>query len=64
MGHVGVACQCSDDQPAVGRSLDLVERKNVDVYDLSGAFDVELHQVNQRGATGNEANFCRLLGGR
>ncbi len=61
MGHIGVACECSDDEAAIGRSLDLIERKDVDVYDLPGTFDVELHQVNQRRATCNETNFCGLL---
>src|SRR5882757_9789894 len=61
MGDIGVARECSDDESAVGRRLDLVERKNVDVDDLFGALDVELHQVNQRRATGNETNFCGLL---
>jgi hypothetical protein len=46
MGDIGVACECSDDQRAVGCSFNLIERKDVDVDDLSGALDVEFHQVD------------------
>ncbi len=64
MGDIGVACECSDDESAVGRRLDVIEGKNVDIDDLLRAFDVEFHQINQGRTTGDETHFCGLLGCR
>jgi len=61
VGEVGVANQRADLQAAVGELLHLVERKPVDVDDQLGALDVELHEVEQGGAAGDEANRRALL---
>jgi len=37
----------ADLQPAIGKRLDLVERQAVDVDDMPGPLDVQLHQVEQ-----------------
>ena len=54
-GEVGVAHQRADPQAAIGASLDLVEREAVDVDQVRRRLDLELHQVEQIGAAGDEA---------
>jgi hypothetical protein len=53
-GEVGVANQGADAQAAIGRRLDLVEREAVDVDEVGRRFDLQLHQVEQVGAAGDE----------
>ena len=62
-GQVGVAHQRADPQPAVGQPLDLGQRQVIDVDHLLRLLDVELHQVEQGGAAGDEAHFGALLRG-
>ena len=64
VGDIGVADEGSDDQATRRARLDVIERETVDVDDLARAFDVELHQVDEGGAAGDEANLRALLGGR
>ena len=64
MGNIRVTGEGSDNQTACWAGFDVIERKTVDVDDLAGAFDVELHQVDERGAPGYEANLRALLGRR
>ena len=69
-GEIGVAHQRADAQPSLGGRFDLVERQPVDVDQMRWCLDLELHQVEQVGAAGNElgtldASGCRRsLGGR
>ncbi|MCY1290720.1 hypothetical protein D9M70_398790 [compost metagenome] len=53
-GQVGVADHGADAHPAVAERLDLVEPELVDVHHAGGPHDVELHQVQQRRAAGQE----------
>ena len=53
-GQVGVAHQRADAQAALRRRLDLVERQAVDVDQVRGRLDLQLHQVEQVGAAGDE----------
>src|ERR1700722_19616345 len=62
--NIGVTGKSSDDKAAIGAGLDAIERKNVNVDDLAWALDVELHEVNQRSAPGDEAYLRSLLGRR
>jgi hypothetical protein len=63
-GQVGVAHQRTDAQAAVGGAFDLVEAEAVDVDQVRGRLDLQLHQVEQVGAAGNEARAgqcgCRV----
>jgi hypothetical protein len=52
--QIGVAYQCADTQTAFGRSFDLVQRQRVDIYQMRWRFDLQLHQVQQIGAPGDE----------
>ena len=53
-GEIGVAHQRADAQPALGRRLDRVERQPVHVDEVRRRFDLQLHQVEQVGAAGDE----------
>ena len=53
-GDVGVADQGADAQAAIGRLLDLAQRQAADVDQVRRLLDVELHQVEQVGAAGDE----------
>ena len=63
-GEIGVAHQRADAQPALGRRFDLVEREAVDVDQMRRRFDLELHQVEQVGAAGDELGALDARGGR
>ena len=52
--EVAVAHQRADAQAAVGGVLDPVERQTVDVDEVCGRLDLDLHQVEQVGAAGEE----------
>ena len=53
-GEIGVAHQRADAQAALRRRLDLVEAKAVHIDQVRRRLDLELHQVEQVGAAGDE----------
>ena len=53
-GEIGVAHQRADPQPAFRRRLDLVEAEIVHVDQVRRRLDLQLHQVEQVGAAGDE----------
>src|SRR5580693_8004639 len=53
-GQVGVAYQRSDAQPSVRGGFNLVEAEAVYVDEMLWRFDLELHQVEQVGASRDE----------
>ena len=57
---------CADAETAVGERLDAVEGQGVDVNDGGWLENVELHQIDERGASGDEgaAGTCCVLDGR
>jgi hypothetical protein len=68
-GKIGVAHQRADAQAAFLRRRDLVERQAVHVNQMCRRFDLELRQVEQVGAAGDEpgaldarGRFCCLGG--
>ncbi len=63
MRDVGVADKGSENEAAGWAGLNATERETVDVDDLVGTLDVELHEIDKGGASGNEANLRALLGG-
>jgi hypothetical protein len=60
-GEVAVAYRGADAQPAVGRVLHGVERQPAEVDDVRGRLHLQLHQVEQVGAAGDELG-ARLRG--
>ncbi len=58
-----VANHCPDPQAALGRPLDPVEAEMVDVDQIRGRFDLQLHEVEQIGAPCDEARVRRARGG-
>ncbi len=54
--QVGVAYQCADPQAAVIRRLDAIEAQTVHVDQVCRRLDLQLHQVKQVGAAGDEAS--------
>ena len=52
--EVGVSHQRTDPQPTFGGALDLVEREAVHVDQMRRRLDLELHQIEQVGAAGDE----------
>jgi len=60
--EVRVPDRRSDLQPALANRLDLVEPQAIDVDEPRRLFDVQLHQIDQRGATGEEPDVRALLG--
>jgi hypothetical protein len=52
--EVGVAHQCTDAQPAVGRGFDAVEIEFVEIDQVRRGLDLQLHQVEQVGAARDE----------
>ena len=63
-GKVGIAHQRADAQASLGSGLDPVERKPVDIDQMAGRFDLQLHQVEQVGAAGDEPGVGGARGGR
>ena len=63
VGEIRIADGRADLQAAVGRRFDLVERQTVDVEQPRRRFDVQLHQVEQRRAAGDEPHVRALLRG-
>ncbi|MNF74489.1 hypothetical protein D3C84_565230 [compost metagenome] len=63
-GEVGVAHQGADSQAAFGCGFDSVQGQVVDVDQLRRRLDVQLHQVQQVGAAGDEARAIDLGGER
>ena len=64
MSQIGVAHQGADAQAAVGKLFDLVERQAIDVDELGGPLDIQLHQVEQGCSAGDEpdcAPCCAVL---
>ena len=57
MSQIGVADQRADLQAAVGKLFHLVEREAIDVDELGGALDIQLHQVEQGGSAGDESGL-------
>ncbi|MNL27327.1 hypothetical protein D3C87_1489120 [compost metagenome] len=59
--HVGrqisVAHQGADAQAPFGRRLDLVQRQAIDIDEVRGCLDLQLHQIQQIGAACNEAGL-------
>lgn len=53
----------ADLQAAIGQALDLIEGEPVNIDDLVRAFDIQLHQIHQRGAARQKADAGSLLGG-
>ena len=52
----------ANDQTAVGAGLDAIERENINVNNLAWALDVELHEIDERSTSGDEADLSALLG--
>jgi hypothetical protein len=46
-----------------GKLFDLVERQAVDIYDLGGALDIQLHEIEQGRSTGDKPDLGTLLRG-
>ena len=63
-GEIGVAHQRADAQPALRRRLDLVEREAVHVDQVRRRLDLQLHQVEQVGAAGDELGAWVARGSR
>jgi hypothetical protein len=63
-GKIGVAHQGSNAQPALGCRFNLVERETIHVDQMGRRFDLELHQVEQVGATRNELGTRNASGRR
>ncbi len=61
MREIGVAHGRADLHAAVFRCFDLIERQAADIEDAHGPFDIELYQIEQRGAACKEAHFGALL---
>jgi hypothetical protein len=61
VGEICIANGGANLQPAVGCCFDLVERQPVDVDDPRWRFDVQLHQIQQRRAAGDEPHVGALL---
>ena len=49
--------------PPSGVAFHFVERQTVDVEELRGRFDVQLHQIEQRRPAGDESHVRALLRG-
>src|SRR5581483_547507 len=64
MGEVTVARRGTDQQVAVVESTHRLETEPVDVDDAVRVLDVKLHQVDEGGAAGKEADAGALLRGR
>src|ERR1700676_550909 len=54
MGKVAVADHGADAQSSVRQSLNVVEWQVVNVHQCRGQHHIELHQIDQRGAAGDE----------
>jgi len=63
MGQIRVADGGADPKPAVRHRLDRAQRQPVDVDEPRRRLHVQLHQVEQGGATGEEAHVGALLRG-
>jgi hypothetical protein len=59
-GQVAVAHQRADAQAAIARCLDAVQAQRIDVDEMGGRLDLQLHQVQQIGAPGDEARIGAL----
>src|SRR3981081_4506517 len=59
--QIRIAHDCADPQPSVGKLFDLVEWQTVDVDDMYGSLDVQLHQVEQCRSARDETNACTVL---
>src|SRR5690606_21499292 len=62
--QIGVAHQGPNARPPVGELFHLVQRQAVDVDDLSGCLDIQLHQVHQRGAPCYKTRLAGRAGGQ
>jgi hypothetical protein len=56
---LGVGDKRADPEPAVGCVLDRGERQFPHVDQMSGSLDLELHQIEQIGAAGDELRTGR-----
>ena len=63
VGEIRISNGGANLQPAVRRCFDLVERQTVDVDQPHRRFDVQLHQIDQRRAAGDEPHVRALLRG-
>ena len=63
VGEIGIANGGADLQPTVRSGFDRVERQTVDVNHPRRRFDVQLHQVDERRAAGDEPHVRALLCG-
>ncbi|EAU69311.1 hypothetical protein STIAU_8041 [Stigmatella aurantiaca DW4/3-1] len=59
VGHVAVARQGAQAHAPIGKFLDLGERQLAHVHQQGGGLHPELHQIQQAGATGEEARLLR-----
>ncbi len=51
--NIGIPGERPDAQASLERSLDLLQRKTIDVDDLLRCLDVEFHEVDQRRSAGD-----------
>src|SRR5471032_3332086 len=58
--QVGVSYQCSDSQTTLRRGFNPVKSKAIDVDQVRRRLDVQLHQVQQIGAAGNDLRAVDL----
>ena len=63
-GKIGVADQRADAQAAVRRRLDPVEAEVIDVDQMLRRLDLQLHQIEQIGAAGDEFGALGAQRGR
>ena len=62
-GEIRVAHHGADAEAAIGQLLDLVEREQVDIDQGLRRLHIQLHQVDQRGAAGDELRLPRARQG-
>lgn len=55
IGGVGIACECTQTQTARRVGGDLAQWQAVDVHQLAGPHQLQLHQVSEVGAAGDQA---------
>lgn len=55
--QIRVSDQRSDSQSAVAGGLNCVQRQTCDVHKMRWCFDVQFHQVDERGTAGDESVF-------
>src|SRR5271155_1475259 len=61
MRQVRVANCSADAQTAIARLFNLVEWQAIDIHQARGSLNVQLHQIDERGAAAQETHIGALL---